>query len=83
MNQLNDSMAEALDMPRGDTLSLLDLMRAYDDARAIVDRITIQAAGTGVWDKLDRVRQYIGKQARQYAESYMADDPAAEQSEVR
>lgn len=75
-----DSMAEALDMPRGDTLSLLDLTRAYDDARAIVNTITIQAAGTGVWDKLDRIRQYIGKQARQYAETFMAD---AEQSEVR
>lgn len=56
----------------------LELMQGYDDAYKIVDTITMNAAGTGIWDKLDRVRHYIKKQATKHAEIYLFPDAEEE-----
>ena len=55
-------------------LSLLDLSRAYDDARRIVSKLAGSAAGTGIWYKLDHIADHLRTESQNLMKAYLAED---------
>ena len=56
------------------TLTALEIMHGYDDAREIVNRLCGQLAGTGPWNTLDNVRSYLARESRSAWEQFTADE---------